>query len=91
MAGASHIRSVFPGFGNPLDRVLTEMPESFTISQVLLGLIKSWCTLVHLRLTAGLGQAHWWTPVQWSRSSQKQDMNLLSVSPAGAEGLAQLV
>lgn len=38
---APHIRTEFPGFGNPLDRVLIEMLECFTVSQVLLGLLKS--------------------------------------------------
>jgi hypothetical protein len=88
MAGAPCFRTVFPGFGNPLDRVLTGMLECFTVSQVLLGLIKSWSKPC---LTADLGQVHWWTLVLKCGGSQGQDINFLSVSPARAEDMAQLV
>lgn len=76
--GTSHIRTVFPGFGNALDRVLIEMLECFTVFRVPLDVIKSWSSLVQLRLAADLGQVHWWTPVLKSRGSQKQDIDFLS-------------
>lgn len=76
--GTSHIRTVFPGFGNALDRVLIEMLECFTVFLVPLDVIKSWSRLLQLRLAADLGWVHWWTPVLKSRGSQKQDIDFLS-------------